>query len=127
MSSFANSIFHFYMHLRELLFEAVIKNFESFRTRCIDTLNSMNDSIIIQHFIDCIFTAVVPNFGGPTGSLTGGTKVIVQAAVTVGPDATLAALANSIVPGTLSVTETIAVYANVGSVQGVGIRAGFRF
>jgi len=61
----------------------------------------------IYNFSQGAVAATVPNYGGPTGSLSGGTKVIVQAAVTVGPDATLAALANSIVPGTLTVTDSL--------------------
>jgi hypothetical protein len=61
----------------------------------------------IYNFSQGAVTATVPNFGGPTGSLTGGTRVVVQAALTVGPNATLDALAYSILPGTLSVTDTL--------------------
>lgn len=61
----------------------------------------------IYNFSQGAVTATVPNYGGPTGSLAGGTKVVVQAAVTVGPDLTLAALAYSILPGTLTVTDSL--------------------
>jgi len=59
----------------------------------------------IYNFSENSVTATVPNYGGPTGSIAGGTKVQVQAAVTVGPNADLTALAFSILPGTLTITD----------------------
>src|SRR5687768_5597470 len=55
-----NNIFHFNMDLRELLPETAVKSFESFGARGIDAFNSMNNSSVIQHFINGGFTALVP-------------------------------------------------------------------
>ena len=61
----------------------------------------------IYNFSEGPITATIPNYGGPSGALPGGTRVQVQAAVTVGPNAALDALAYSILPGTLSVTDSL--------------------